>query len=367
MRIGIDCRDILRPDSKDGAGIAHYVWHLVRNLLTTDSPHYYVLIFSQEFAGVQEFATAYSTVCFAPQKKWPVLDAHFRFAKFLQQQKLDLYHSTSGSLPLGYHGPSVITIHDLAIYHHPEWFPAGQFFSKDIVIPRSLRKARAIIAVSQETRFHIEEQFHISPEKIHVVYHGVEKPEKSDTDQPPLFPQPYILFIGTFEPRKNIVSLIRAFEIMRQDPKVAHIQLVLAGKKGWHYQPIFTAIKKSPAAEFIHYAGYVTPVVKHQLLSQASLFVFPSLEEGFGLPVLEAMAHGIPVITSTAPVFAEISAGTVLQIEPDSANLAVLMQGMVTGSAVPAWWAKKSLVRSHDFSWGKCARETAAVYESVKK
>jgi glycosyltransferase involved in cell wall biosynthesis len=272
----------------------------------------------------------------------PLIFSHVLVAAALDKEKLDVFHSPAYTLPLAYRGRSVVTVHDLAIYKNPEWFPGksliGQNFSTKTLVPNSLKRAEKIIAVSEHTKKDIIEIFKIKPGKIDVIYEGVEfrnLPSKKEAvcglEAKVCFDDikvkyglkdDYILFLGTIEPRKNIVNLIKAFQaIALKNKKFGEkYQLILAGAKGWKHKKIFEEIensnKKLGSKNIVKYIGYVPGQEKFFLLKYASCFVFPSLYEGFGLPVLEAMSLGIPTITSKISSLPEITGDAVFLIDP---------------------------------------------------
>jgi len=228
MRIGIDCRRILHPGFGEKAGVGHYTYYLVKNLLKIDKKNTYVLFFddllyepaAKELVGDSENVELKFFPFHQYKKYLPFAYSHMLTASFIAREKLDVFHATANILPLQYQGKSVVTVHDLAIYKHPEWFPK-RFLSKQIstklLVPKSLKKADKIIAVSKSTQNDIKELFNISDEKITVIYEGVEKIIGKIFRDTELFKKnnvsnKYILFIGTIEPRKNIVSLVNAYK-----------------------------------------------------------------------------------------------------------------------------------------------------------
>ncbi len=338
MRIGIDCSTFLNPGRGEGAGVGHYTFFLVKHLLALDCENEYVLFFNDIFAAeaVRALTEGRENVSirllpFHAYKKYlPFFYSHLFSAWALAKECLDIFHAPANVFPLAYRGNTVVTMHDLAIYKHPEWFPKGilrQTFSKKILVPKSLQKAKKIIAVSESSKQDIEEIFGIAPEKISVVYEGVSKPDIRDAREAtsglsnlasreelyqkyPLH-DPYILFLGTLEPRKNIPAFIEGFamalEEMKKRGEDSDAQLVVAGAKGWKYEKIFQAMKQANCRlqeffgtkkEYITYLGYIASREKFSLLANARIFAFPSLYEGFGIPVLEAMSAGTPVLTS---------------------------------------------------------------------
>ncbi|MEK7540259.1 MAG: glycosyltransferase family 1 protein, partial [Patescibacteria group bacterium] len=311
MRIGIDCRTILNPERGEKAGIGHYTYYLVKHLLKVDKKNEYVLYFDHTYPEPTEFLNLPNVRIrhfpFGRYKQYlPFGYSHLLITAELKRDRLDVFHATANIIPYGYKRPSVVTVHDLAIYKHPEWFPEGQDFSKKILVPSSMQRARKIIAVSHSTKQDVKKIFGVPDAKVAVVYEGFAKEKrltKQETQQVTnrykLAPN-YVFSIGVIEPRKNLPGLIKAFDAIVNSnwKKWKDWQLVIAGSKGWKYDATMCAIKDAKCGSCIRYIGYVSHEEKVALMSGAKVFAFPSLWEGFGLPVLEAMGMGVPVISS---------------------------------------------------------------------
>lgn len=376
MRIGIDCRTILNPAVGEKAGVGHYTYYLVKHLLKLDKRNRYVLFFDHRSTAVKEFQRKQVEIVRFPYSEYkkylPYAYAHVLVSRVLQQAKLDVLHAPANVIPLQYNKPAVVTVHDLAIYQHPEWFPPKQDFSVKVLVPRSLAKAKRIIAVSQSTARDIQAQFHIPAERIQVVYEGYQ-PTKAPSKlamhavrKSFHLNEQYFLYVGTLEPRKNIGGMIAAFDaLVRRKPKrYKNVQLVLAGAKGYQFMENYKAIQAVQAGS-IRYVGYVSERDKQALLHGALGFLFPSFYEGFGLPVVEAMAAGTPVITSQVSSLPEVAGKAALLINPRSAlALQQAMEKMMLPKTRAAL-RKKGMQQAKRFSWEKCAKETLNIYASV--
>jgi glycosyltransferase involved in cell wall biosynthesis len=373
MNIGIDCRTILHPNG-ERAGIGYYTTSLIRALLSIDTRNTYVLFCYGEMKDPL-FSSAPNVIVrrFPARRKWlPLLSSHVLPATTLKKEKLDIFHGPANILPLGYRGTSVITVHDLLIYAHPEWFPDGQWASRRLIVPRSIRSADHIIAVSEATRRDIVRRFGVDPGKISVIPEGgLAASPKSVMPFPELqkkfhLEDTYGLFIGTIEPRKNLVRLVRAFDdlIASEKKRFGHVQLVLAGKKGWKYQEVFHAIATARVGHRIRYVQYVTEEEKIALLKSATVFLFPSLGEGFGLPVLEAMQCGTPTLTSKISALQEVVGETALLVDPRS--IRSIRQGLRELLVNPDrrhTLAIRARRRARAFSWDRTARKTLEIYK----
>lgn len=376
MKIGIDCRTILNTSSENLAGISHYVYFLVDALIKRRNVHW-VLFFDASLRGkVQHFERRNTECFFVSMGRVPVTH-HVRFAKILKKHRLDVFHGPANVLPLTYRGASVVTIHDLAIYSHPEWFPGHQGFATKVLVPKSVQKAQTVIAVSRSTKDSLVSRFKTPPEKIHVVYEGVQAKVGKDlsvassweelNDQFSLEGAPYVLFLGTIEPRKNLVRLVQAFnEVLAKNPRLQNHQLIIAGMRGWKYEDVMREISKSPFGHRIKMIGYVSHADKLQLLRNAKLFVFPSLWEGFGLPVVEAMALGTPVVTSSVSSLPEIVGRSAVTVNPESVH--AIAKGIASVLTSPARQKKLRTLgkrRAKKFTWETAAEETMKVYMKI--
>ncbi|MDD5627052.1 MAG: glycosyltransferase family 1 protein [Patescibacteria group bacterium] len=366
MRLGIDCRAM-----QGKGGIATYAFHLVKNLLITDKRNHYVLFFdpqiSQNLKNLSEQKNC-SIKYFSHRgllDSLPFVRSHILFSRFLKKQGLDIFHAPAGSLPLFYKGKTVVTAHDMAIYKNPEWFPRFQFFSKNIVVPRSLRKATYIIAVSESTKRDLLTLFSIPSKKIQVIYEGgLDASLISSGKQESALD--YILTISTLEPRKNLVRLIRAFTLYRRHNPQKREKLIIIGGEGWKYKGIYKEIRELGAQKEAILAGYVGEKEKIRLLRRAKAFIFPSLYEGFGLPVVEAMSLGVPVICSRRGALAEICGNAAFFVNPYAVqSIAEGLSKVLGDRDIREKLAKKGLERAQRFSWQKCAKETLEVYQNI--
>ncbi|MFH1598439.1 MAG: glycosyltransferase family 1 protein [Patescibacteria group bacterium] len=374
MRIGIDCRTILNPGKGEQAGVGHYTYYLIKNLLKNDKKNQYVLFFDYRVTKTREFKQKNVEVKYFPfseyKKFLPFSYSHMLISAFISRAKLDIYHSPANVIPYTYSGPSVITVHDLAIYKHPEWFPRGQKFSTRLLVPKSLHKAKRIIAVSQATKKDIIKLFKIPAHKIDVIYEGVfrEKPKVGfqAVKKKHGLADDYILFLGTIEPRKNLIGLVHAYAELIKNKRFSKYQLVIAGAKGWKEGEVFKTIRKMKLEDRVLYLGYVAHQDKLSLISNAKVFIFPSYYEGFGLPILEAMELGAPVITSNVSSIPEVTNHSAVHINPTKEKEIVQALAKVLGSAVVRRKLRAAGInKAKQFSWQKCAQQTGAVYRKV--
>lgn len=378
MKIGIDCRTILDPKAGEAAGVGHYTYNLVGQLLEIDKKNKYVLFFDKGVGDAGSFKRKNSEIRFFPYKEYkkflPFAYSHLLIASFVSREKLDIFHSPASTIPLAYSKNAIITIHDLAIYKNPKWFPK-QFFSTKVSVPQSLKKAKKIIAVSEFTKSDLIDILNIPEDKISVVLNGVEEREDIDKKDPADrdeikkkfdIKQDFILFIGTIQPRKNIMGLISAFDSLRNSKIFENYQVVIAGKKGWNYKGVFERVRNKALTKKVLFTDYISRKDKIRLLNAASVFCFPSFYEGFGLSILEAMQQGTPVITSNITSTKEIGGKAAVLVNPYKASsIASAIKKVLSDEKLRKSLIQKGYSHSKEFSWRKCAKETLEVYKNV--
>lgn len=372
MRIGIDCRTILNPGLGESAGVGYYTYLLVKHLLEIDKENEYVLFFDSRMPAVDEFEQANAKVWrfpFSQYKRFlPFSYSHMLIAAMILKNRLNVFHSPANVLPLSYPRTSVVTVHDLAIYKEPEWFPA-RIFSTRLLVPQSLKKAKHIIAVSESTKQDLREVFRVPSSKISVVYEAPfvapvnVRDRNVDTLKKFRLQQPYFLFLATIEPRKNLRMLVEAFARLRKDPAFSSYQLVIAGGKGYRSDEILESIAMQKLGNAVRIVGYVTHNEKIDLIKKSYAFVFPSLYEGFGLPVLEAMQLGVPVISSNTSSLPEVAGNAALLVDPTNVSaLRSAMARLATNEELRTTLIQRGKVQATRFSWEEAARQTLEVY-----
>lgn len=259
----------------------------------------------------------------------------------------------------------VVTVHDLAFVVHPELYSTQWRLMYRAALFRAVREADAIIAPSRHTAEDLMRRSRIAGDRIHVVPLAASLPPSSGGIPETLarlkVRAPYILFVGTLEPRKNVVRLVRAYR--RLASRGAPHALVLAGPMGWHHQALMRELALESPGE-IALTGATSTEDLDALYRGASMFVYPSLYEGFGLPVLEAMARGIPCVVSIASSLPEVAGEAALPVDPRSvAGLAEAMERLVNDPALAARLSEAGAARASRFSWEETARRTLEVYK----
>jgi glycosyltransferase involved in cell wall biosynthesis len=291
-----------------------------------------------------------------------------------RSEQAAIFHGPAAALPLRPVAQKhIITIHDLLAFEQPHLCQRRTLLYHRTLLPGFIKKADAIIAVSQTVKESIHRHFHVPDEKVKVIYHGIGHEWQPCTDQLQLqavrhqyqLPENYILFLGNLESKKNIGTLVRAFTLLQEQTGFTH-KLVLAGRPQWGYAAIKKIIAQQPQAQHIIETGPVAAAHLAALCSMASLFVFPSWYEGFGIPPLEAMACGLPVIVSNGGALPEITGDAAWQLSPgDAAALANAMLTMLTDTYIRNNFVEKGLARVKLFTWKHAADETLSLYQSV--
>ncbi len=297
------------------------------------------------------------------------------FSNYLQKftDSVDIIHGTNYSVFPYPQSRKVITIYDLAFLRYPQYLDsvAANYGKK---VKKCLQWTDLIIAISESTKRDIIQYLDIPPEKIWVTplasrytpdylsqlpLDAVKKSINYD------FNQPYILFVSTIEPRKNITTLITAFNYLKQKHGIPH-NLLLIGKPGWRYEPIFESIKNSPYNQNIYHLDYLSDQAVAFCYSRADVFAYPSYYEGFGLPVLEAMTLGTPVVTSNVSSLPEVAGNAALTIDPNQPiQLAEAIYKVINDNLLRQELIEKGKHQAQQFSWQKTARQTIAAYKAL--
>src|SRR3989338_913339 len=373
MRIGVDIRCLM---DKYYSGISEFTYNLLQHLFKIDSQNQYLLFYnSAQQSKVPDFP--FTNVSFKeftyPNK---LFNLSMRFLKLTEVDKLiggvDLFLIPSFLfLNLSVDCKKLLIVHDLSFELYPEFFtPKRRLWHKLIGPKEFCRQADKIVAISENTKNDIVNLYGTDPEKIAVVYQGINDifsqkvsgEQKETVKKKYQLPERYVFYLGNLEPRKNIKSLILAFEKLT-NPSV---HLVIAGYQAWKYQDIYQLWQKSKAKDRIKFLGYVNALDKPALYSLAKVFVYPSIYEGFGLPPVEAMACGTPVITSFNSSLPEAAGTAGLMIDPYNINdLAQVITQVLTDQALAQELSRRGLDHSQKFNGAKQAEKFLAIINSL--
>lgn len=371
MRIGIDAR------LWNQTGVGRYIRNLVIELQKIDKKNEYTLfVRNEDYDEIQNSSrlnrdkiqnNRWQIV--RTDIKWHTVSEQIKFASILNKQKLDLVHFPYFSVPVFYNKPFIVTIHDLIINHFPTGkastlaFPIYKIklFAYKLIIKKAAQKAKKIITVSNATKEEIVDHLKIKENKIEVIY---EAADLAISHKPLAISQKYgkyFLYVGNAYPHKNLEKLIQAFNKISNDYK--DLKLILVGKKDYFYQ----RLEKENKSDKIIFFGKATDVELSSFYSNAVALVAPSLMEGFGLPVLEAMSLKCLVAASDIPAFREIAQDDVLYFNPQDVNdIAEKLKDVIKNEdKYKKEKLEKAFAKTKNFSWEKSAEETLRVYEQA--
>ena len=394
MLIGLDGIPLTFPKT----GIGHYTAQLAQALAAIAPQHEFRLVYPSSFPRVDfpfDSAPPHNLSCVrvpvGPIRKhwWSV-----GLPAYIAKEKIQLFHGTNYDVPLWRGCRTVLTIHDLSLLLHPETHERRSVARAKRRLPVMAKAADAIVVPTEAIRQEVCERLRVSEEKVFAVpeaarefFQPVQFAETKATRERLGIGDEFILTVGTIEPRKNIPALVKAFErLLLRESEIGRVksevggvkfeggrmnserqlQLVIAGGDGWLSGPSFEAIKNSPVAEQIVLTGYLEDAALRDLYSACRVFVYPSLYEGFGLPPIEAMACGAPVIVGDIPALVESTAGAARIAsarEPDA--LPQAMFEVLTDENERAALIKAGRQRATELSWTQTAIKTLQIYESL--
>jgi glycosyltransferase involved in cell wall biosynthesis len=291
----------------------------------------------------------------------------------LKRLYADVCHFTNGVASLWTPCPSVVTIHDMTLWLFPQYHYRRRLLAMRPFVPLAARRAAAIIAVSQATKADIVRILGVDTSKVHVVYEApsprfrvVESAAELERVRHSYgLPPQLILYVGTIEPRKNLVRLLEAYARLRERRGITQ-PLVLAGRRGWKDKAVYAAVERLGLDGTVRFLGYVPTNDLVTLYNLADLVAFPSLYEGFGLPVLEAMACGTPVVTSPKGSLPEVAGDAAQFVDPyDVESIAAGLWRVLRDPARREELCSRGLAQAARFSWDKATRQTRQIYTQV--
>lgn len=366
MRIGIDARLVYYSR----AGIGQYILQLTDALASQCDRDEFIMLQSRKDDTTITDHPYFNRASIWTPSHHPLEQWTLRFE--VNRLSLDLLHSPDFIPPLSRNCRSVITIHDLAFLLYPHFLTkeSARYYGQ---IDQAVRSADHIIAVSHSTKRDLIRLLGVSERKITVIHEAANKIyrpidkriARQRVAQDYGIDYDYILFVSTIEPRKNLPTLIQAYQKLSDSYKCDE-RLVIAGTKGWLSEEVFTSIEKLGLKDKVRFLGRVPSEALLHLYNAAILLVHPSFYEGFGLPPLEAMTCGVPVIVSNVSSLPEVVGDAAEMIDPNEADeLTVAMHRVLTNEAHRRCMIDKGLKRAANFSWQRAAKETLEVYRRV--
>ena len=361
MLIGIDAS---RAVAARPTGTEVYSQRLIQALLALESPHRFRLYFrgrppAGTFRGAERRVMPF-----------PRLWTHLRVSWEMARRPPDVLFVPAHVLPLIHPRASLVTVHDLGYLYFPEAHPWCQRRYLDRSTRWNARVAAHLLADSEATKADLVARYGTAPDKITVAYPGRDEALGPVRDRAAIeavkarygIAGDYFLYLGTLQPRKNLARLVAAFAGLRSDAVPAI--LVLAGKRGWLYEDLFAQVHRLGLEGRVLFPGYVRDEDKAALLSGARVFLFPSLYEGFGLPVLEAQGCGCPVITSTTSSLPEVAGEAALLVDPvDTGAITAAMKRIAADPGLRETLIERGFVNVRRFSWAACAKAVLSAIE----
>ena len=387
MRIGIDAS---RAFLKDRTGIEEYSYQVIKNLVNELKEHEIVLYIRKN-----------QQVDFKLPKNWKIKTINFYYlwtqlglSLEMLVHPVDVLFIPAHTVPIIHPKNTIVTIHGLEYEFCPDAYSFWEKLYMRCSIKKSCQWAKKIIAVSENTKKDLMKLYKVPEEKIGVIYEGYDDNDKlpmiNDKSNPnDKISKPYLLFVGRLEERKNVIGIIKAFEILKEQYKIPH-KLLLAGKPGFGYEKIKNEIANVNCRKDIAELGFVDNKKKEELLMNADVFLFPSFYEGFGLPILEAQAAGVPIVSSNVSSIPEVttcchpgldpgSSGSLeiknildsclrendiscsaILIDPNNAEeMADAVYKLISDVNFRNEIIKKGHINVQRFSWGRCAKEIA--------
>lgn len=378
MKIGFDARCL---EEEKISGVGEYTLELLKNLLELDSKNQYIIFSNsfkqynnQNFEWIKKYPNAKLKRFSFPNKlinfffwylNWPKIDNMIGSVDIFFAPNIN-FISINKSCPL------VVTFHDLSFERYYRFFPLKtRLWHQYFVNPRKIAKnAKKIIAVSESTKKDLEEIYNQDPLKVKVIYHGISNDfiliDRKDSKIIKIqkkynLPHKFILYLGNIELRKNIISLISAYKsIASKNPEIGKYKLVLAG----NISPLCKDILRK---EKISTCGYIKREDRPYIYNLASLFVYPSFFEGFGLPIIEAMACGVPVISSSNSSIPEVTGNAAILVNPHRPQeIAEAIESILTEKKLYNKMRERGLKQAQKFNWKKCAKETLMTIQNAK-
>ena len=389
MRIGIDASRAVRPEQ---TGTETYSFYLIRALLRVRREHHIILYSPQELptemlpeTSALETNSTRTSSSGAEAVRWtvriipfPRLWTHVRLNWELRRHPPDLLFIPAHVMPIACPVPTVVTAHDLGYLYYPETHRAFDRWYLHWSTCRHVHLAACIIADSQATRQDLARHYGADLSRVRVIYpgydetlHRVEDPQIIAASRARYHIQgDYLLYLGTLQPRKNLPRLIEAFaraNLPWSPSERRGFQLVLAGKKGWDYDTLLRLVNRLGLQDRVIFPGYIAPEDKAALLSGAKALVFPSLYEGFGIPILEAMVCGVPVLTSHVSSLPEVAGDAAVLVDPlDIDSIAAGLRQVVHQPDLRRALVERGYCQAERFSWQNAARQLWEVFDSAR-
>lgn len=371
MNVGVNARLLLHNKLE---GIGWFAYQILSRIVKQRPDDHFYFFFDRPYHQDFIFGPNVTPVVLGPQARHPLLYYiwfNFKVAPQLKKRKIDVFFSPEGFTPHLTKVPTVITIHDLAYVHFPQQIDKTNLFYYRKYQPLFAKKARSILTVSEYTRQDIIEQYRIPDEKIKVVYNAandayvpLSPEEKQEVKKQHTSGREYFLFVGALHPRKNIINMLKAFVQFKRRQQ-SGMKLVIVGRMAWMTGEIEEAKRRMPYREDVIWLGYQEVAELSKIVGAAYTLLYPSLFEGFGIPIIEAMACGVPSIVSNTSSMPEIAGSAALLCDPtDIKDIAEQMGKMYKDEALHQLLSANCRREIRRFDWDRSAAEVWTCLQS---
>jgi len=377
MKIAINTRFLLK-DKLEGIGI--YTQEIFKRVVELMPEHEFYFLFDRPFDDEFIFARNVKPIVVSPPARHPFLWYWWfekSVPKVLKENKIDLFISPDGYASLNTDVPQILTIHDLAFEHYKEHTPflVYQYYKR--FVPKFCKKADKILSVSEFTKQDIIERYGIDAKKIEMVYNGFENRDETEDMRHEMIDkeshvsclksQVYFIFIGAVHPRKNVLGLLKAFEHFKTTFSKEH-QLVIIGRKAWMNAELEDFYQQMKFKDEVIWIEKIERNNLLEILQNAFALVYPSLFEGFGIPIVEAMSYGVPIITSNVSCMPEVAGNAAVLVNPNDTNeIANAMNELIENKILRNQLIEKGKVRAKEFDWNISANKVVDIIKSYQK
>lgn len=371
MKIAVNTRFLLKEYLE---GYGYFIYETFKRITAAHPEHEFIFIFDRPYDQRFVFGSNAKAVVTGPPARHPLLWKlwyDIKIPALLRKYKADVFVSCDGFCSLGTKVPQCLMVHDLAFLHYPSLIPKSHLLYYKRYTPKMLAKAKAITTASAFSKNDIIDQYVVSADKINVVYNAAKEifepltdEEKQATKAKYTGRKEYFIYAGAIHPRKNLVNLLKAFSLFKKRQQ-SSMKLVLTGRLAWKYDSFVKNLKTYKYRDDVVMTGYVGEEEIKKLIGSAYAMVYPSLFEGFGVPVLEAMQSDVPVITSLNSSMQEIAKEAALYADPESpADIAEKMMLLYKDERLRSQLIEKGRVTGKQYSWEQSAEH---LWQSIEK
>lgn len=371
MKIAVNTRFLLKEYLE---GYGYFIYETFKRITAAHPEHEFIFIFDRPYDQRFVFGSNVKAVVTGPPARHPLLWKlwyDIKIPALLRKYKADVFVSCDGFCSLGTKVPQCLMVHDLAFLHYPSLIPKSHLLYYKRYTPKMLAKAKAITTASAFSKNDIIDQYGVSADKINVVYNAAKEifepltdEEKQATKAKYTGRKEYFIYAGAIHPRKNLVNLLKAFSLFKKRQQ-SSMKLVLTGRLAWKYDSFVKNLKTYKYRDDVVMTGYVGEEEIKKLIGSAYAMVYPSLFEGFGVPVLEAMQSDVPVITSLNSSMQEIAKEAALYADPESpADIAEKMMLLYKDEKLRSQLIEKGRVTGKQYSWEQSAEH---LWQSIEK